>query len=259
MKKNLLIGTVLLLLAISAYVVNFLYGETPKIAGQQWQVHDEQRPQPKTVSPAAFNGLSAPPSDAIILFDGNNFDHFHNKTLKIEDGAMVMGEGGQQTLESFGDVQLHLEWASPSSAEHMGQDRGNSGVFLMGLYEVQVLDSFNNETYPDGQAGAVYGVQPPMVNASRGPGEWQSYDIFFKAPNFHSDGSLNTPAYVTVVHNGVLVQFSQAFNGASTWRRNGSYNAHEAKLPLALQWHGSPVRFRNIWIRPLDAFARELP
>jgi 3-keto-disaccharide hydrolase len=250
--KSILLFSVVLLLAISAYTANYLYGETPKITGQKWHVHDVERPLPKIVTPGESSGPVEPPSDALVLFDGTNLDQFRNKTLEIENGAMVMGEGGQQTLENFGDVQLHLEWASPSPPLNQGQDRGNSGVFLMGLYEIQVLDSFQNKTYPDGQAGAVYGVHPPMVNASRAPDEWQSYDIFFQAPRFDAEGHLHSPAYVTVVHNGVLVQLNQAFNGASTWRRNGSYKAHESKLPLALQWHDSQVRYRNIWIRSLD-------
>ena len=193
-----------------------------------------------------------------MLFDGSNLDHFSNKSLQIVDGAMVMGGGGQQTLASFGDVQLHLEWASPNPVTHEGQGRGNSGVILMGLYEVQVLDSFQNPTYADGQAGAIYGVQPPMVNVSRAPGEWQSYDIYFRAPKFFADGGLLSPARVTVEHNGVLVQLDQAFNGASAWRRNGVYKVHAKKLPLKFQWHNSPVRYRNVWIRPLPANTAKL-
>ena len=165
---------------------------------------------------------------------------------------MVMGEGGQRTLESFGDVQLHIEWASPNPPVGNGQNRGNSGVIFMGLYEVQVLDSYQSETYADGQGAAIYGVQPPLVNVSRPPGKWQSYDIYFRAPVFNEDGGLHSPAIVTVMHNGILVQSEQAYNGPSTWRRNGTYEAHKEKLPLELQWHNGAVRYRNIWVRPLS-------
>jgi hypothetical protein len=251
MKKILLSGSVLAVLGCAGFVLNFLYGATPLIEGQQWRVHDTSRPLPEVVASGGSLGLVKPPADALVLFDGFNLNHFSNKSLEIVNGAMVMGEGGQQTLESFADVQLHLEWASPMPVKDEGQNRGNSGVILMGLYEVQVLDSFQNPTYADGQAAAIYGVQPPLVNVSRAPGEWQSYDIFFRGPKFAIDESLVSPARVTVEHNGVLVQLDQTFNGPSTWRRNGVYKAHEAKLPLFLQWHGSAVRYRNIWIRPL--------
>jgi hypothetical protein len=258
LKKILLSGFVLAVVCSVGYVLNFLYGVTPQIPGQQWRVHDTSRPLPEVVSPGDSLGLVEPPADALVLFDGSTLDHFSNKSLEIVDGAMVMGKGGQQTLASFADVQLHLEWASPKPVTGEGQGRGNSGVILMGLYEVQVLDSFQNTTYADGQAGAIYGVQPPMVNVSRAPGEWQSYDIFFRAPKFAADGSLVSPASVTVEHNGVLVQLDQTFNGASAWRRNGVYKAHAEKLPLKLQWHLNPVRYRNIWIRPLSANTAKL-
>jgi hypothetical protein len=257
-KKILILGFVLAVVCCAGYVLNFLYGSTPLIKGQQWRVHDISRPLPEVVASGDSLGLVEPPADALVLFDGSNLNNFSNTSLKIVNGAMVMGEGGQQTLESFADVQLHLEWASPMPVQDEGQDRGNSGVILMGLYEVQVLDSFQNPTYADGQAGAIYGVQPPMVNVSRAPGEWQSYDIYFRAPKFLADGGLLSPARVTVEHNGVLVQLDQAFNGPSTWRRNGVYEAHAEKLPLTLQWHGSPVRYRNIWIRPLHANTAKL-
>ena len=251
MKKILLWGFVLPILAVTGYALYYLYGPTPQITGQQWRVHDTSRPQPEIVSPGDSLGMVVPPAGSQVLFDGSSLDHFSNQSLAIENGAMVMGVGGQGTLDGFGDVQLHVEWASPNPPAGNGQNRGNSGVIFMGLYEVQVLDSYQNETYPDGQAGALYGVRPPSVNVSRPPGEWQSYDIDFEAPVFNADGSLRSPAYATVVHNGVLVQHKQAYNGPSTWRRNGRYEAHKSKLPLRLQWHGSPVRYRNIWVRSL--------
>jgi len=250
-KTLLLCGFIAPIVLASGYALYYLYGPTPQIVGQQWRVHDANRPLPEVVAPDDSLGLVVPPADALILFDGSNLDQFSNQSLAIENGAMVMGEGGQATLESFGDVQLHLEWASPNPPVGNGQNRGNSGIILMGLYEVQVLDSYQNHTYADGQAAALYGVQPPLVNASRPPGEWQSYDIYFTAPVFNDDDSLRSPAIVTVLHNGVLVQREQAYNGPSKWRRNGSYKVHNAKLPLQLQWHNGHVRYRNIWIRPL--------
>lgn len=248
-KKNLLWGLLVSTLLVAGYAFYYLYGPTPQIVGQQWRVHDTTRPLPEIVSPGQSLGKVAPPPGAIVLFDGRNLDQFTNQSLIIENGAMIMGEGGQKTVQSFGDMQLHVEWASPSPPVGEGQNRGNSGIIMMGLYEVQVLDSYQSETYADGQAAAIYGVQPPLVNASRPPGEWQSYDIDFTAPVFNDDGSLRSPASVTVVHNGVLVQDETVFNGPSTWRRNGVYQAHADKLPLQLQWHGSPVRYRNIWVR----------
>lgn len=228
--------------------------KNPHITGQKWRVHDMDRPQPKAVQTAALGEPSPPPSDAIVLFNGDNLEQFVNQSLRIEDGAMIIGKGGQQTIDSYGDIQLHVEWVSPNPPINEGQNRGNSGILLMGLYEVQVLDSYQSPSYADGQAGAMYGQQPPMVNASKPPGEWQSYDIFFRAPRFNDDKTLQSPAYVTVVHNGVLVQFNQPFLGPAGWRRNTSYQYHNAKLPLQLQWHRSEVKYRNIWLRPLDSY-----
>jgi hypothetical protein len=179
MKKLFSFSTVLAMGIAIGYVTHFMAGQTPLIDGQKWHVHDVNRPQPKVVIPAAGDRPGAPPSDAIVLFDGINLDRFENKTLAIEDGAMIMAMGNQQTSDSFGDVQLHIEWASPYPSDNIGQNKGNSGIIFMGLYEVQVLNSYQSETYPDGQAGAVYGVHPPMVNAMRPSDQWQSYDIFF--------------------------------------------------------------------------------
>jgi hypothetical protein len=228
--------------------------DTPTIPGQKWRVHDRARPQPKVVKPGDADKPGAPPSDAIVLFNVDNLNQFSNKDLLIVDGAMIMGPGGQETNEAFGDIQLNMDWSSPIPPLGGGQDRGKIGIQLMGLYEVQVLDSFQNPTYADGVAGAVYGQQPPMVIATTEPGHWQTYDIFFRAPRFNQDHSLRLPAYVTVIHNGVLVQFHQAFLGPTRWRRNTSYQYHAQKLPLSLQWHGSPVRYRNIWVRPLEEY-----
>jgi 3-keto-disaccharide hydrolase len=171
----------------------------------------------------------------------------------VENGYMevVAGKGAIHTREVFGDCQLHLEFSTPPPKGE-GQGRGNSGLFFMDLYEVQVLDSYENDTYPDGQAGAVYGQQPPLVNASRPAGEWQTYDVVFRRPRFDAGGSLASPARVTVFHNGVLVQDGTQPTGPTTWRARPGYAAHADALPISLQDHGNPMRFRNIWLRPLD-------
>lgn len=165
---------------------------------------------------------------------------------------VVAGTGEITTVRAFGDCQLHVEWASPDPPAHTGQDRGNSGVFLMGRYEVQVLDSYGNRTYPDGQAAAIYGQYPPLVNASRPPGVWQSYDIVFRRPRFDERGQLIAPARITVIHNGVLVHDAVILTGPTGHRRRPPYEAHADRLPITLQDHASPVRFRNIWVRDLE-------
>lgn len=230
----------------------FGYSDTPQLPGQRWRVHDSERPQPMSV--VAGQG-SAAPSDARVLFDGKDLAAWKNGDAaagwKVEHGyAEVNGTGNIETREHFGDCQLHLEWASPAKVESSSQGRGNSGVFLLGRYEIQILDSFENPTYADGGAGALYGQFPPLVNASRGPGEWQSYDIFFRAPRFEGD-KLAAPALVTVVHNGVVVQHAQELLGATRHREVATYSAHAPTGSIALQDHGNPVRFRNIWVRQL--------
>jgi hypothetical protein len=203
-------------------------------------------PQPKVVEPGPPGG---PPSDAIVLFDGKSLAAWEGgEKWIIRDGCATSHEGGITTKQPFGDCQLHLEWAAPEKVEGSGQGRGNSGVYLMGKYEVQVLDSYNNDTYYDGQAAAVYKQHPPLVNACRKPGEWQSYDIVFTAPRFDDQGRLRSPAFVTVLHNGVLVQNHFELTGGTFWHQPPHYTAHPEKLPLHLQFHGNPVRFRNIWL-----------
>jgi hypothetical protein len=164
---------------------------------------------------------------------------------------VVNDSGSIRTKRGFGDCQLHVEWATPAAATGSGQDRGNSGVFLMDLYEVQVLDSYNSKTYADGMAAAIYGQYPPLVNASRKPGEWQTYDIVFHAPRFDEDGKLVSPARMTVLHNGILVQDNEELTGPTANKARPPYKAHADKLPLSLQDHGHPVRYRNIWIREI--------
>jgi hypothetical protein len=233
------------------------YDDTPLLPDSRWRVHDGTRPHPRPVASKAPI-TTPPPADATVLFDGKSLDEWRSgdgpARWTIADGALVVnGTGSIQTRESFGDVQLHLEWATPAKVEGSSQGRGNSGVFLMGRYEIQVLDSFDNITYPDGQAAAMYGQKPPLVNASSAPGTWQSYDILFHAPRFEGERLLE-PARVTVLHNGICVHHDQAFLGATRHREVATYEAHPPTAPLELQDHGNPVRYRNIWIRPLGQY-----
>lgn len=234
------------------------YNDTPQITGQKWKVHDMERPRPVKVSPgAAVN--EAPPSDAIVLFDGKDLSQWVTRgktgaaeepTWKVEQGyiEIVPKTGKLVTKQSFGDCQLHVEWMVPASDTGKGQGIGNSGIELMTRYEIQVLESNENLTYADGGAGAIYGVWPPLVNPARPKGEWNVYDIAFEAPRFDGDKVIK-PAYATVIFNGVLVQNHKAFLGSTVWRKNGVYTPHPAEQPLSLQDHSQPVRFRNIWIR----------
>lgn len=234
--------------------------QTDPIPGQRWNVHDKDRPEPGIITPGTASTAEKPgaaPSDAIVLFDGTDLKHWRagngeEAKWKVENGYMeVNGTGTIKTAEKFGSCQLHVEWASPvDPKDKKSQGRGNSGVMIMGKYEIQVLDSFKNRTYSDGQASAIYGQYPPLVNASRGPGEWQSYDIIFDAPEFDGD-KCTKPAYITVLHNGVLVHHHRRVLGQVSHKFAPKNNPHPAELPLQLQDHGNPVRFRNIWIRPL--------
>ena len=212
------------------------------------------------VTPGQMN--TDAPSDATILYNGNGLGAFQKKDgspagWKIDaDGAVtdIKGAGDLITKEAFGNCQLHIEFREPAEVKSSGQGRGNSGVYMMGKYEIQVLDSYNNPTYSNGQAGAVYKQHVPLVNASRKPGEWQSYDIIFTAPMFKENGDLESPARVTVIHNGVLIQNNVTILGTTDWVRKPVYKKHAAKLPLMLQDHGddgNPISYRNIWIRNL--------
>ena len=240
------------------------YTDTPMLPGGKWHVHDPERPQPRVVTPGTFSTPEQPgkpPSDAIVLFDGTDVSKWRTADgkpcgWKVEDGVMIVppaktpGGGDTFTKEEFGDCQLHVEFATPNPPKGDSQGRGNSGVFLMGLYEFQVLDSYNNRTYADGGAASLYGQWPPLVNASRPPGEWQVYDIVFTAPRF-KDGKVETPAYITAFHNGVLVHNHAAYLGPTGHKTNPKYTPHKATGPIKLQDHGNPMRYRNLWIRPL--------
>lgn len=214
-------------------------------------------PEPRVVTPGESNHL--PPSDAVILFDGKNLDSWKSSgkkgpaSWKVENGAftVVAKAGGIESKESFGDAQIHLEWRSPSEVKGDSQGRGNSGFFLMGKYEVQVLDSYNNRTYSNGQAGSIYKQHPPLVNATRPPGEWNAYDIIFTAPRFNADGMVIAPARVTLFHNGILVQNGVELKGPTEYIGIPNYQAHDDALPYMIQDHGNPVSFRNIWVRKL--------
>jgi len=200
---------------------------------------------------------TAPPSDALVLFDGSNFDEWVGRNggpvrWELKNGVMtvVEGAGGIRTRRSFGDSQLHLEWRAPAEVTGKGQERGNSGIFLQDRYEVQVLDSYNNLTYSNGQAASIYKQHIPLVNACRPPGVWQTYDIIFTSPRFKSDGSVQSPGRVTVIHNGVLVQNNVEFQGNTVFRGQPEYEQH-SQAPIRLQDHSNPVSYRNIWIREL--------
>jgi 3-keto-disaccharide hydrolase len=226
-----------------------------------WKIHDMDRPVPAVVTPGTSStqeSTGKPPSDAIILFDGKDLSKWahHDGSpakWKVENGyfEVVAKTGEIHTVQPFGDCQLHVEFSEPTPPHGESQERGNSGVFLMGQFEIQVLDSYENKTYADGQAAAVYGQYPPLVNASRPPGQWQWYDIVFHAPRFDAAGKLLRPARVTVFHNGVLVQDNVEPTGPTGHHQRPPYVAGPDKLPLALQDHGNPVRYRNIWIREL--------
>lgn len=206
-------------------------------------------PEPKVVTPGE---PGAAPSDAIVLFDGNDLSAWEGgEQWLVEDGAATVHGGSITSKQSFGDCQLHVEWASPEEVQGEGQGRGNSGVYLQERYEVQILDSYENETYYDGQAGAIYKQRPPLVNVCRKPGQWQTFDIIFEAPRFDRDGKLAKPAVLTVLHNGVLIQNHVELEGSTSWFKAPAYEAHPLKQPLRLQHHGNPVRFRNLWIREL--------
>lgn len=228
----------------------FLLSLVPCAIAQEYKSGIEW-PEPTIITPG--EKPSDPPSDAIILFGGENMSAWEGgDSWIVQDGVVTANKRGIQTKEKFGDIQLHLEWAAPAKVKGKGQGRGNSGVFLMNRYEVQVLDSYDNTTYFDGQAAALYKQSPPMVNAMKKPGEWNTYDIIFTAPRRDEKGNVTTPAYITVIHNGAVVHNHYALQGNTSFNRPPSYQKHGDKEPISLQWHGNPVQFRNIWVREIS-------
>lgn len=224
--------------------------DLPKQHNSEFLVHDLNRPKPKTVTPGET--AAAPPSDAIVLFDGGNLDAFNGQWDVKEGFAQCNGKGDLKTKHEFGDVQLHIEFATPGEVKGASQGRGNSGIFFMDRYEVQILDTFENETYADGYLGAVYGQHPPLVNAARMPGQWQTFDIIFTRPRFDESGKVVTPGYVTAILNGVVVQNHAEVYGSTAWRTRAQYSKHGDKGPIRIQDHGNPVRIRNVWARELE-------
>jgi hypothetical protein len=231
------------------------YKDTPlqPWTGDKYCVHDPDRPIPAYVDPGPAPAGAGAPSDATVLFDGTDLSHWKASSWKVEEGYVEAGEGSLETNEAWGDFQLHLEWRAPATPPDRMMNRGNSGVLLMGRYEIQIFDSHPmhaEQIYPDGQAASLYGQTPPLVNACRRPGEWQSFDVIFTAPVFEGDKPVERPK-VTVLHNGVLVHLEQEIYGPMAHCQIRPLEPHADRLPLSLQGHGSPVRFRNIWIRPL--------
>jgi hypothetical protein len=241
------------------------YEDTPVLPGQPYKVHDCDRPQPRIVKPGTAGTQAKPgkpPKDAVVLFDGTSLDGWVSKrdgvtpaAWKLENGYMEVmpGTGDIVSKAQFGDCQLHVEWAAPVVIKGESQGRGNSGVFLMGQYEIQVLDCYRNPTYSDGTTAAIYGQWPPLVNACRKPGLWQTYDIIWIAPRFEGE-ALKSPARVTVLHNGIVVHHDQVLMGPCRHRELSSYKAHAPVGPLGLQDHGDLVRYRNIWYRELKGY-----
>lgn len=239
----------LIAVGLAATACSALQGGVDSALTEVWE------PEPEVVDPG---GPGVAPSDAVVLFDGTGLDEWRAKDggdapWRSDDEAMttVADTGDLVTRREFGDAQLHIEWRTPTEVVGDGQDPGNSGVYLMERYEVQVLDSWNNRTYSNGQAASIYKQFIPLVNASRRPGQWQSYDIIFEAPRFDDNGELLRPATMTVLHNGVLVHHDVELLGSTTDRGEPKYEPHAERAPLMLQDHESPVSFRNIWIREL--------
>jgi hypothetical protein len=247
------------------------FRDTPMLPDGKWRVHDPDRPQPRVVTPGATFSQDAPaPSDAEVLFDGRDLSQWQTTRgepakWNVQNGYLETGRGGGiRTRGKWADFQLHLEWAAPTPPRGTGQGRGNSGVLINGLYEVQVLDSYHAKTYPDGQAAAIYGQEPPLVNASKPPGEWQSYDIIFESPRWDAKGDLVKKACVTVIHNGVVVHHRYEYQGATDgisslvpWKTLSKYPPPQPpEVFIELQDHNNPVRYRNIWIRNLGEYDR---
>ena len=260
-KALLLVGTCMGLAVVLTVMITTQPLAVPQEGQQQWGPNDRNRPEPPIITPGTESSQAQPgrpPSDAIVLFNGkdlSNWEEVKGGPAKWTVGngyfATVPDTGDIRTKDSFGDCQLHIEWSTPNPPHGTDQDRGNSGVFLHGLYEIQVLDSYDNVTYADGEAAAVYGQYPPLVNAARKPGVWQMYDIVFHGARFDANGSLTRHANVTVFYNGVLVQDHVEIMGPTAHHQRPPYKPVPEKLPLRLQDHHHPVRYRDIWIREL--------
>lgn len=249
MKANPILFFALTMTASQAQNEVHGYPDGPKLPGVPYVVHDPARPQPRIIQTEGAVVVKAP-SDAITLFDGKSLDAW-TPGWKVTDGSMVAMDHDIYSKQSFGAVQMHFEWRLPKGRKVDGQTGGNSGVFMMGLYEIQVLQSNNNKTYPDGQAGALYGQLPPLVNATAPQGDWNSYDITFVPPVYEGE-KVTTPAKVTIFHNGVCVQNGESYLGPTEHRKLASYpTKHPETAPLKLQFHGDPMEYRNMWIRPL--------
>jgi hypothetical protein len=245
------------------------FTDTPLIPGSKWTIHDPRRPQPRVVEPGkTFSQAASAPSDAEVLFDGKDLSKWQDANgeepkWKVENDYLETAPrgGGIRTRGKWADFQLHIEWASPTPAKGSGQGRGNSGVLINGMYEVQVLDSFKAKSYPDGQAGSIYGQAPPLVNASLPPGEWQTYDIVFESPRWDAEGKQTKKANITVLHNGVVIHHRYEFTGGTDgisrevpWKTLAKYTPHEPECFIALQDHNNPVRYRNIWVRKIGQY-----
>jgi hypothetical protein len=237
--------------AAAAVVMNLAFAQKEYKSGIVW-------PEPKLVTPGPT--AADPPADAVVLFDGKDLSKWKGgEDWEVKDGYAVARKHDITTKDAFGDCQLHVEFATPEKVVGSGQGRGNSGVYLMNRYEVQILDSYDNKTYFDGQCASIYKQTPPMVNACRKPGEWQTYDIVFEAPKFTDDGKVARPAYVTVLHNGVLVQNHFELLGGTFYDQPAHYTRHAEREPFHLQFHGNPVKFRNIWVREIPPIVGKKP
>jgi hypothetical protein len=226
------------------------YKDTPKLPWCAYVVHDPDRPAPPRVNVGPAPAPAPPPSDALVLFDGRDLSHWQPTEWRLVDGCIEATKGNLATKESFGSCQIHIEWMAPADFKGPWYNQGNNGVLLMGLYEIQIFDSWNEKLYPDGQAAAIYGQTPPLVNACRRPGEWQSFDLVFTAPAFEN-GRLARPARVTLFHNGLLAHLNEEVRGETGHRILPEYKKQVSRGPLVFSGHDCPVRFRNIWLRPL--------
>lgn len=259
--KNILLGLISMLVvgqlcAEEGFYTyeNFGHEGNPLIPGSEWKIHDNQRPTPPRVDPGKYMGSVAAPSDAEILFDGTSLTNFWKNEWILKDGYVQAGKGSLGSRKAYGDCQLHVEWRTPADPNvvPIPGRMGNSGIYLMNRYELQIFDSYSCRNYPDGSAGAIYGQTPPLVNASRKPGEWQTFDVWFKAPVFEGE-ELVSPARITVLHNGVFVQVDTELIGPTSHNKPTAYNAHKPRETFFLQGTKCPVEYRNIWIRDLAA------